>query len=204
MGSVEAYLPVMVALAGGVFSAPVWSFFSRKLGFDQTEMDRMRRGHRECEERLRDVQQRLALIEAHHASYFARWIRDVHKRVLWVNDKAMLTIFAPLGYNREDVYGKTFSDLLDPLAAKEIDQLDQAALASPGSPASAPIKLHPDLPLKIVVKVAGSGRDGDLIYEGIAFRPNDREIITGFGIGRNAAQRALSLDNLSADQIADK
>lgn len=203
----ESWVPILVALIGGVASAPVWNSVLRLLGRPQSEIDRLRKEvgevrslHAGCEEKVKGLTDRLAVIEHHHSSHFARWILDAHKRFSWVNDKALLTIFAPLGFGRDDVHGKTFHDLVDPSAASEIDRLDQAALANPGAAASNFIKLHPDLPLKCIVKVAGTGRDGELIYEGMAFRPNDPEIARGFGIARTAAARVIGIDRLAGDK----
>lgn len=203
----ESWAPILVALIGGVASAPVWNSFLRLLGRPQSEIARLRSEvgevrtlHAGCEEKVKGLQDRLAVIEHHHSSHFARWILDAHKRFAWVNDKALLTIFAPLGFGRDDVHGKTFHDLVDANAARELDRLDQAALANPGSTASNFIKLHPDLPLKCIVKVAGTGRDGELIYEGMAFRPNDPEVSAGFGLNRTHAARVAAFDRLADDQ----
>jgi hypothetical protein len=149
-----------------------------------------------CEEQLTDVKARLLAVEHHHGSYLARWVKDAAKRVLWINDKAFLSIFAPLGFSRDGVLGKTFGQLLEPSAAGEIDRLDQAALAHPELPASNIIQLHPLLPVMVVVKVAAIGREGELVFEGYAYRTNDRMISDGQGASRQGAQIEASAGNL--------
>lgn len=198
------YAPIIAAVIAAIVSVPVWTALSRMFGFGATEMARLRSEvkemsarHATCEQEVDELKVRLAAVEHHHASHFARWLVDARKRIIWVNSKALLAIFAPLGLGRDEVEGKLFKDLIDPLAAAEIEHLEHAALASPGSAVSNLIRLHPDLPVMHVVKVAATGRDGELIYEGIAFRTNDPEISTGIGIVRNAAQRITSIDHLS-------
>jgi hypothetical protein len=202
------WLPTIIAaILGALASQPVWNALSRTFGFGSTENARLRNEiaevktqHEACEEKIGDLTLRLAAVEHHYASHFSRWLTDAHKRVIWVNSRALLTIFAPINLGRDEVEGRLFNELIDAAAAKEIDMLERAALASPGQVVSNLITLHPDLPVMHIVKVAASGREGELIYETIAFRTNDPEVIKGFGILRNAEQRARSIDNLASDQ----
>lgn len=158
---------------------------------EDSEINRLREDERECradiirlEGQLDELRSRLATVEHHHASYLARWFKGADKRVTWLNDKAFLSIFAPLGLTREEVVGRLFSEILDSQAAAEVDRLDQAALAQPDMPASNVIQLHPLLPVMVVVKIAAIGRAGDLVYEGYAYRTNDRMIVEGAGADR--------------------
>ena len=151
---------------------------------------------RTCEEQLTELQTRLLAVEHHHGSYLARWIKDASKRILWINDKAFLSIFAPIGLTRDAVLGKTFAEILEPSAAAETDRLDQAALAHPETAASNLIRLHPSLPLMVVVKVAAIGRQGELVFEGYAYRTNDRMIADGQGLDRQRLAITASAENL--------
>jgi hypothetical protein len=209
---VQAYLPhILTGLATFVAallgSAGLWSYLTRsadrKDAREVGEIERLRgevkdlkASHQNCESTVGELRERIAVIETHNASYLARWIKDANKRLVWINDKALITIFAPLSLSREQVLGFTFAELLDPLAAAEVDRLDRAALANHGAAVSSLIQLHPDLPLMHVVKVASVGRDGELIYEGHAFRPNDPEIAHAVGIGRQVEQREISADRV--------
>jgi hypothetical protein len=199
--------PVGAAIVAGLLGAPLWAYITaRHQGAQQREIgeiDRLRSevkeikaSHTACENVVGELKERLAVVEHHHASYLARWVKDAQKRVLWINDKALITIFAPLGFSRADVEGRTFAELLDPFAAAEVDRLDRAALAQHGAAVSSLIKLHPDLPVMHVVKVASVGREGELIYEGHAFRTNDPEIANATGIGRAVEQREISAERL--------
>lgn len=196
---------LLCALLAAVTSVPVWNTISRLTGRGATEIDRLRlevRGlkeeHETCQREVTDLKARIAVVEHHHASHFARWIRDAHKRILWANTRALLSIFAPLGYSKlDEVEGKAFGDIFDHAATKEIELLDQAALSNPGGTVSALIRLHPDLPLMHIVSVAAAGREGEVIYEGIAFRANDPVIAASLGIIRQAEQRIESLDHLT-------
>lgn len=206
-----AYVPVIVALIGGFFSAPVWSYLTRLLGWSQSEIERLRSDvndgkalHTKCEQQVRELMERIAVIEHHHASHFARWLSDAKHRIVWLNSKALVSIFGPMGLTREDIEGKTFGDLLDKSAAAELDRLAQAALVHDGSAVSNLIRLHPDLPVMHIVKIAGAGRDGELIYDAIAFRPNDPGIVLGLGVARTREARAKSFDNLSGQSPDDK
>lgn len=205
---------IIVTLVTGVLGAVggvgLWTFLAKWLelgvGRETAEITRLRSdvdtakreaieakaSHKACENRVEDLERRLEAVEHHHSSYMARWIKDGGKRIIWINSQALLTIFAPLGYSRNDVVGRTFVELLDPGAAREIDRLDRAALAIPGQAASTMLQLHPNLPTMVVVKVAGAGRDGELIYEGYAYCPNDREEADDRGERRQQEQRGLS------------
>jgi hypothetical protein len=193
----EAWVPVLVALVAGLTSAPVWNYFARRIGWGQTEMDRLRRQHETCEQQLRDLSKRLAIVEQHHGSAFARWILDTHKRVSWLNSKALVSIFGPMGLTRAEVEGKNFHELIDRAAADELDRLTHGALAHDGTAISNLIRLHPDLPVMHIVVIATDGRDGELIYEAVAFRMNDPDVVIGLGIGRLREQRARSIDSLT-------
>lgn len=152
--------------------------------------------HEACEGEMEKLKQRLTIVEHHHTSYLARWIKDATKRVIWLNDKAFLSIFAPLGLTREDVIGSLFSEILDASAAAEIERLDQSALARPEEAASNLIRLHPLLPLMVVVKMAAIGRDGELVFEGYAYRTNDRMIADGMGAARQLEALGASGDHV--------
>lgn len=196
-------LTALISAIGGVLGAGFWTFLTRRgdraaerekdeIGRLREELKELKDDRHSCAEELQEVKERLAVVEHNHASHLARWIKDAQKRVIWINPKAMLAIFAPSGLTRDQVEGHTFAELLDPAAAAEIDRLDRAALAHPGSASSTVLQLHPDLPIMHIVKVAASGRDGELIYEGYAYTINDREIETGAGVERQAEQREVS------------
>lgn len=187
-------LPALIGAAGGLGGGMAVLYPKMRELRDkreESEIARLREDERECradivrlEKTIADLQDRLTTVEHHHASYLARWFKDSTKRVTWLNDKAFLGIFAPLGLKREDVLGRTFAEVLDPMAAAEIDRLDQAALAHPDMPASNVIQMHPLLPVMVVVKIAAIGRAGDLVYEGYAYRTNDRMMTDGAGADR--------------------
>jgi hypothetical protein len=111
------------------------------------DMEALRRLHGTCEEKVERLEMRLEAVENAQDGHLARWTKDSRKRLTWMNDKAYLTIFAPLGFSREDADGKTFAELLiDQSAAMEIERLDRVALSNHGSAVSNLIQLHPDLP----------------------------------------------------------
>ncbi len=206
---------ILVALASALFGTGGGvAFYVRRLELrdkrEESEIGRLRadvkeavRKHSSCEEQLADMEERLKLIEHHHTSYLARWIKDGGKRVTWLNDRAFISIFAPLGSKREDVIGRTFGELLDPLAAAEIDRLDDVALAHPEVAASNVIRLHPMLPVMVVVKVAAVGREGELVYEGYAYRTNDRMISDATGAGRQMRALRASAEHVLPDAVAE-
>lgn len=180
--------------------------YDGELGRTRTDLASEKASHKECLERIERLEERLAIVEDHHSSLLARWIKDAGKRICWVNGRAMVTIFGPLGYTRDQVEGRTFEDLLDVEAAREVDRLDRAALANPGKAASSMIQLHPSLPVMMIVKVAGIGRDQELIFEGHAFLTDDMETIRERVNERRNEQEGLSLLRLAgqAEQaIAD-
>jgi hypothetical protein len=205
---------VGLVLITGVLSAlggvGIWTFLSKWLEIganrESGEITRLRDDlqaadarHEACEQKIaveraarEELERRLEAVEHHHSSYMARWIKDAGKRVVWLNSPALLTIFAPLGYSRNDIIGRTFVELLDPEAAREIDRLDRDALAIPGKAVSTLVRLHQSLPPMVVVKVAGAGRDSELIYEGYAYCENNpRQALERAG-RREEEQRGLS------------
>jgi hypothetical protein len=187
----------------------MWTFLSKWLELrarkGEREDSQLRADHREClarvevlEEDLRATQRRLEVVEEHHSSLFARWIKDAGKRIVWVNGRAMATIFGPLGYTRSQVEGRTFQDLFDVEAAREIDRLERAALAQPGRAVSSMLQLHRALPVMMVVKVAGVGRDQELIYEGHAYEVSDAVRVLERAAKREEEQLGLSQLRLMA------
>lgn len=200
----------LTAIGGGLSSVGFWKFVTWLLARgdkrEEKESDRLRRearesrdAHLDCEQRLDAVEARLQAVEHHHASYLPRWIKGADKRLIWINDRAFLAIFAPLGLAREEVMGRTFEELLDPLAAAEIDRLDQMALAHPELPAANVIQLHPMLPVMVVVKVVAVGREGELVFEGYAYRTNDKTLADAIGVGRQRQAIEASAEHLLDD-----
>lgn len=124
------------------------------------------------------------------------WIKDRAGRIVWLNDKAFLTLFAPLGHARDELDGKKFQDIFDPVAAAEIDMLQQAALAHPGHTQSILLQLHPDLPFLVIIKVASISDSGEVQYEGCAYSPSDPEIRNAMGVRRQIVQRGVSAQQL--------
>jgi hypothetical protein len=186
----------IVALVAALLGGGIWSFASTWLQQvfrrGERDEDRREREHRECLAEVRALKVRLDALEHHHASLVPRWIKDSSKRVQWVNGAAMLAIFGPLGHSREDVEGHTFADLLDAEAAREIDRLDRSALARPGTAVSTLLQLHLTLRPMHIVKVAGVGRDNELIYEGYAYCTNDPADLWDRGTRRQEEQLGLS------------
>ena len=109
-----------------------------------------------------------------------------------MNDKAYLMVFAPLGYSRSELDGKTFEEVLDKKAATEVDMLDQMALTHPGTPHHTLMQLHPQLPLMVVVKVATLDEDGEVQYEGVAYHLGDTELTHSLGVRRSIQQSEAS------------
>lgn len=205
---------ILVAVTGvssALAGAGVWGFLSTRLNIgvqrEQGEIDRLREDiaeakreaaeakehHKACEERVDEMERRLEAIEHHHHSYMARWIKDAGKRIVWINSPGLIALFAPLGYSRNEVIGRTFAELLDPDAAREVDRLDRYALARPGRAVSTMVTLDPRLPPMIVIKVAGAGSDGELKYEGYAYCPNDPEDDLDRGARRQEEQIGASI-----------
>lgn len=206
----EAVQLALVGVISAVLGGPLWSFLSSwlNLGLTKTENEFKRLNARikelsaelaTCEEKHGTLEHRLRAVENKSTSYFAMWIKDRNGRIVWLNDKAFLTLFAPLGYTRDELDGKTFHDLLDPAAADEIALLDKAALTHPGATQSILIQLHPDLPYLIVIKVASISESGDVQYEGCAYNPSDPEIRNAIQTRRQVIQRSKSAENLAED-----
>lgn len=178
-------------LGGGVWSvASTW--LTHRFRRDERDDERLYQEHKDCLAEVAALKTRLDALEHHHASLVPRWIKDSSKRILWINGAAMLSIFGPLGKARDEVEGYTFLDLLDMEAAREIDRLDRAALARPGTAVSTLLHLHPQLPAMHIVKVAGVGRDNELIYEGYAYCTNDPADLLDRGTRRQEEQIGLS------------
>lgn len=199
---------VIVGVAGAIAGGGFWAFLSKRaeIGAGERSADytrltkefaELRRQHAACEQRCERFENRLRAVEHSRDSYLARWVKDGKKRVTWCNDKAFLMIFAPLGISREEMDGRTFSDLLiDRNAAEEIDMLDHEALAHPGTVASALVQLHPQLPPMMILKIAAIGPEGGLAFEGYAFLPNDPEIRAAAGSRRMIRQIGASASHL--------
>lgn len=194
---------VATAVAAALGSVGLWTLGAKLLELvfhrqqrreerDTSKIRRLEERHEKCEDKLAAVVQRLAALEHHHASLIPRWIKDARKRIVWVNSRALISIFAPLDYSRDQVEGHTFQDLLDADAARMIDGMDSDALAHPGNPVSTLMQLHPRLPKMHVVKIAGVGRDGELIYEGFAFPLNDPTVEAARNDRRQEEQRGQS------------
>lgn len=197
-------IALIVAGTSIVTGGGVWSYLTRRKDrgheAEQGEIGRLREDlalvkaqHEKCEEKVDRLVERLAALEQHHASLIPRWIKDARKRIIWVNSRALITIFAPLGFSRDQIEGHTFQELLDVEAAREIDRLDAAALQVPGMPVSTLVTLHHCLDPMHVVKIAGVGHDGELIYEGCAFSVNDPEQVRKRAMNREQEQVGLSV-----------
>jgi hypothetical protein len=199
-------LPQLIAavIAAALGSLGLWTFGGKLVELiwrrEEKEIDRLRADvlrmegkHENCEKELAGLKDRFAALEAHHASLIPRWIKDARKRIVWLNSRALITIFAPLGYSRDQVEGRTFQELLDMEAAREIDRMDAAALANHGHPVSTLLTLHPALEPMHIVKVAGVGRLGELIYEGAAYQVNDPAAARDRGERRQDEQLGLSV-----------
>lgn len=177
------------ALGGGGFSFVLGKLIDRGHAREQGEIARLRKdiddakedllickdAHDNCETRLNEISERLRAVEASTPSYLARWVKDQNKRLLWLNDRAYLMLFAPLGLSRHEVMDRDFGDLFGEgsgEAVRLIDDLDVLALKRPGEVQSALMQLHPSLPIMAILKVAFIGDDGLLRYEGCAYVPN--------------------------------
>jgi hypothetical protein len=199
----QIVVTAIAALASAFVGGGVWTFASAWLGQsfskEQSEIKRVRAdltkvqdAHKGCEERVATLERRLESVEHHHASLLPRWIKDANKRIRWINGAAMVSVFGPLDLARDQVEGHTFAELLDMEAARELDRTDRAALARPGMPISTLLQLHSKLPLMHIVKVAGAGRDGELVYEGYAYCMNDPADALDRGVRRAEEQLGLS------------
>jgi hypothetical protein len=195
---------IVTLVVGVVGGAGLWNFAAKWLELrerrEETEVGRLRndveavkKAHQACERNLEGLALRLEAVEHHHSSYLPRWIKDARKRIVWINSAALVAIFGRVGYTRTDVIGRTFAELLDVEAAREIDGLDRLALALPGQAVSTLLALHPQLPLMVIVKVAGSGRDGEIIFEGYAYRQNPPDIDVARGERRQEEQVGASM-----------
>jgi len=196
---VTTVLGAVGAVGGG---AGLWSFLGKMSDHRQSEILRLRDDIEEfrtnndkCTEENKKLEARVHLLEQATDSHIARWIKNSKRQMIWVNERAFIGIFAPLGLERDEIIGKTFTELLDPVAAQEVDLLDQAALAHPEVAASNIIKLHPLLPVMVIVKVVGVGIDGGLIYEGFAYRTNDSLVAAGIGAIRQQKAISASLEH---------
>ena len=193
----QGLVTALMAIASGLASAPLWNaattWWAKRHDSQERETDRLRKAHERCEEKLAALERRLEAVEHHHASLVPRWIKDASKRILWINGAAMVAIFGPLRLTRDQVEGHTFAELLDPEAAREIDRLDRSALAHHGRAVSTLLQLHAQLPAMHIVKVAGIGRDAELIYEGYAYCANDPADLADRGARREEEQLGLSL-----------
>lgn len=150
-----------------------------------------------CEDRHAVLEIRLKAVEFDNAIFLARWKKDATKRLLWISDKAFLMIFAPLGYaSRDDIQGHTFAELMGNVeAVREIDLLDQVALAQPRSVVSSLIQLQPAGPPTMVLKVA-TMVDDELVYEGYAYQASHPEMLAAAGAARQARQIDASTTHL--------
>lgn len=151
----------------------------------------------ECETRHEILEVRLRAVEFDNAIFLARWKKDATKRLIWISDKAFLMIFAPLGYaSRDDLQGHTFSELLgDVEAIREIELLDQVALAQPRSVVSNLINLQPGGPPVMVLKVV-TMVDDELVYEGYAYQASHPDLLAAAGAARQARQIEASTTHL--------
>lgn len=176
-----------------------------EIGRLRVDLQKLRTELKACEERHDFFEARIAGLEQAQESHLARWIKDASHRIMWVNPKAFLTIFAPLGYKREELDGKTFRDLLRLTreAVLDIERLDEAALARDGLAQSTAIQFHPLLPLMNVVKIATSGKTGELIYEGYAYRTNDPELEGGMQAGRQIEAIKASTEHMLTGREPD-
>jgi hypothetical protein len=203
-------IPILTALVGG---GGVWTFVTqRRQRLDtreeaeivrlRLELRELKDAHAQCHKDIASLEQRLDTIEQHHLSQLARWIKDDDKRIRWVNSRAMMLIFAPLGYSRSDIEGQTFAEIgLDGTSVTEIDRLDRLAVMHPGEAATTMLTLRrvdappgsiAELPPLFIAKVAGIGRGGDLVYEGCAFRGIGDSEADRIGDLRQAEQRGVS------------
>ena len=157
-----------------------------------------------CEDRHTVLETRLKAVEFDNAIFLARWKKDATKRLIWISDKAFLMIFAPLGYaSRDDLQGHTFAELLgDVEAIREIDLLDQIALAQPRSVVSNLINLQPGGPPTMVLKVA-TMVDDELVYEGYAYQASHPDLLIAAGKARQARQIEASTTHLLKDRLDD-
>lgn len=206
---VGSLLPIAIAALGSAgLSAIVVKWMELRHAGNKSEIERLRsdvadckKSHEDCEHRYMELSERLRAVEASTPSYLARWVKDQDKVLIWMNDRAYLSMFAPLGWSRTECLDKRFEDLLGEGSGETvrlIDELDQRALRSPGEVHSTVLQLHPDLPAMVVVKVAFIAGDGLLRYEGSSFVPNG---LSGpAGVIRQRLARDLASRHLFQDQ----
>lgn len=204
---------VGVILGGGGVWAYLNGWANRKITREESEITRLRGDVQklrdelsDCETRHDTLEKRIEGLEQAQDSHLARWIKDSDRRLTWCNAKAFLTIFAPLGYTRDFVQGKSFADLgrFDQEAVAEIDRLDEAALAHDGAATTTMVKLHPLLPLMHIVKVAAAGKMGELIFEGYAYRSNDPDVDVALGAMRQREAIIQSTERMAGGDSAGK
>jgi hypothetical protein len=197
------YSPIVIAAASigsALATSGVWLFLTEvfKIGSAKRkdELESLRISHAECEKKYKELETRLEALEHSRDSQFARWIKDRNGCIVWMNSKAYLMLFAPLGYSREELTAKTFRQLFDPGVGAEIEALDYAALTNSGVAQPILIQLHPNLPFLNIVKVAYSGASGEVQYEGIAYQPGDPEIRHAAGVKRQVQQLTASASHI--------
>jgi hypothetical protein len=208
---------VAAMLGAGGISAIVVKWLEKKSDREESEIGRLREdvaqckeSHEECERRFHELSERLRAVEASTPSYLARWVKDQDKVLIWMNDRAYLTMFAPLGWSRSEVLDKRFEDLLGEGAGETmrlLEDLDMRALKAPGVVQSAVLQLHPDLPAMVIVKVAFVAGDGLLRYEGSSFVPSGLSDAGGIlrqRLAREEAGRCLFQEGLAEEDDSEK
>lgn len=203
----EILLALAAIVGSGGVGAIVVKLIDRRAASEESEIQRLRvdvaactEKHADCERKYEQLEIRLRAVEASTPSYLARWVKGQDKRLLWCNDRAYMTMFAPLGWARDQVLDKTFEELLGEgsgSAIRLLDKMDRAALRRPGQVQSVGLQLHPDLPTMIVAKVAFAAEDGNLRYEGCSFVPN--QFATDIG-----AQRQIEARTNAAEELLDR
>lgn len=202
---------IVAALSGGGISFVIGKLIDRRHASEQSEIQRLRedfdkceKRHEECQRDLTELSERVRAVEASTPSYLARWVKGQDKKLIWLNDRAYLMLFAPLGWHRSDVLDKTFDDLLGEGAGeaiKMIEELDVLALQHPGETHSMVLQLHPSLPTMAVIKVAFVAADGLLRYEGCAYVPNG--LSESIGVIREARARQAASRRLFQEGEGD-
>lgn len=213
MTAIEIAALAAAFLGAGGLGAVVAKWIDKRSDREESEIGRLRadvaeckESHKECEKRYLELSERLRAVEASTPSYLARWVKDQDKVLIWVNDRAYMSMFAPLGWTRSDVLDKRFEDLLgqgSAVAVRELDELDERALKHPGEVQSTVMQLHPDLPAMVIVKVAFVASDGLLRYEGSSFVPNglsDSGGILRQRLARESASRHLFQDKAGEEE----
>jgi len=132
-------------------------------------------GHETTQRQVDELRDRVRAVEMRSPTHLAQWSKDKNKRITFINDQAYMTLFVHLGWARDEVVGKTFEELFGEEATESIaviNALDRAAIADPHKIRSAAVRLHPLLPMVVIVKVAYISGDGELKYEGSCFVPS--------------------------------